>query len=143
MADTPSKSEIPAPMQRTNVERDRQVEIAPKLAQHEAERENIEELRERAANSAQRAEPGQTYRGKIIAVTAEHVLQQRENRANEVIQHDRIALSGAVREGRDTEISYPHGKAGLATDMSKASGHDRQHQHQHQNDRRHIEAERD
>ncbi len=152
VADTPSKSEIPAPMQQSNVERDRAVEIAPVLAQHENQRENIEELRERAANSSQRtgnsterAEPGETYRGKIVAVTTEHVLQQREDRANVVIQHDRVALSGAVREGRNMEISYPHGKAGLVSEITPNRENDRQREQQHdrQHDRGQAEAERD
>jgi hypothetical protein len=152
VADTPNKSEIPAPMQQSNVERDRAVEIAPVLAQHENQRENIEELRERAANSTQRtgntterAEPGETYRGKIVAVTTEHVLQQREDRANVVIQHDRVALSGAVREGRNMEISYPHGKAGLVSEITPNRENDRQRENQNdrQHDRGQAEAERD
>jgi hypothetical protein len=145
VADTPSKSEIPGPMQESNVERDRAVEIAPTLAQHENERENIEELRERAANSTQRAEPGETYRGKIVAVTTEHVLQQREDRANVVIQHDRVALSGAVHEGRNMEISYPYGRAGLASEITPNRENDRQREQQYdrQHDRGQAEAERE
>ena len=147
MADTPKNSQIPAPMRDMSLERDTVAEIAPKLAQHEARRSQIEVMRERAANSAgkpapQKAEPGNTYRGPIVALTREHVLQQREDRANVVIQHDRIALSGAIREGKNMEISYPHGKAGLATEIRHQRGHDRQ-QHQHQHNRGQIERERD
>lgn len=141
VAEAPSKSEVPAPMQQGNVERDRAVEIAPTLAQHENQRENIEELRERAANSTERAQPGETYRGKIVAITTEHVLQQREDRANVVIQHDRVALSGAVREGHNMEISYPYGKAGLASDIAANRENDRQNDRQY--DRGQTERERD
>lgn len=82
------------------------------------ERTKAEALaRDAAGPSAQltRAEPGQSYEGRVIGVTERYVVQERADHPREVVLHNRRALTGPEHmTGRNMSIAYPHGQAGLA-----------------------------
>ncbi|EJW5844163.1 Fic family protein [Salmonella enterica subsp. enterica serovar Kentucky] len=100
--------------------------------------------RERAAELArsiagdkvqlERAEPGKTYEGRVIGQTERYIVQERADRAGEMVLHNRRAVSAEVEklQGRHVEIRYPHGNVGLVRDREAGRGaeHDRQHQRQ-------------
>ena len=75
------------------------------------------------------AEPGETYRGRVIGRTNSFVIQADDSRHGEIILHERAAVSGAekVQMNDHAEISYPHGRAGIVRNKQGA-----QHQHQRQ-----------
>ena len=94
-------------------------------------RENLTDLdREKAAGMARtyagetaqisKAESGKTYQGQIIGVTERYVVQV-QGKEN-VVLHDRKALSGKPESlpGKDVEIRYPHGVAGLVKEVDRA-----------------------
>lgn len=95
-------------------------------------RQNLTDLdHEKAANMArtyagdrvqiERAEDGKSYQGKVIGATERYVVQERTDRAGEVVLHNRRALSADAEkiQGREVEIRYPHGSAGLVKDVQR------------------------
>lgn len=80
------------------------------------------------------AEEGKAYQGKVIAVTEQHIIQRQvdtQTGKERDIAHDKAAVSGFNQEkiGRDLEISYPHGKAGIAKDVAEKAATGKEHQH--------------
>lgn len=84
------------------------------------ERIEIRDTKAGTKIEATKAREGESYQGKIIAITDKHVVQEaiaKDGRNLGEIAHDRRALSGLKEEsavGQLHSISYPHGSAGLA-----------------------------
>ena len=68
----------------------------------------------------ERAAEGQSYQGKVIASTDRYVVQERAD-TGAVVLHNRRALTADAEkiQGRDVEIRYPHGGAGLVKDVQR------------------------
>lgn len=104
----------------------------------------VVELVKYKADGAERmaipAEEGKAYQGKVIAVTEQHIIQRQvdtQTGKERDIAHDKAAVSGFNQEkiGRDLEISYPHGKAGIAKDVAEKASTGKEHQHGMDRDR--------
>lgn len=91
-------------------------------------REAVGREKGRADDFHRHAEPGETYRGRVIGRTDSFVIQADDSRPGTIILHERAAVSGAekVRMNDHAEISYPHGRAGIVRNP------DAQHQRQRQ-----------
>lgn len=78
------------------------------------------------------AEPGETYRGRVIGRTDSFVIQSDDSRPGTVVLHDRAAVAGAenVRMNQHAEISYPHGRAGIVRPPQQRQLQGQGHQHQ-------------
>ncbi len=81
------------------------------------ERERVIAVATRAFGDTARieiAEAPRSYAGRVLATTDHHVIQEHGGRSGVAIAHDRRALSlGGDLTGKEVEISYPHGRAGL------------------------------
>lgn len=89
-----------------------------------------------AERMAVKAEEGKSYQGKVIAVTEQHIIQRQvepKTGKERDVAHDKVAVSGFSQEkvGREVEISYPHGKAGIARDVTEKAASEKQAEHQH------------
>ncbi|MGR0626548.1 KfrB domain-containing protein (plasmid) [Escherichia coli] len=80
------------------------------------------------------AQPGETYRGRVIGRTDSFVIQADDARPGTVVLHDRKAVSGEakVKMNEHAEISYPHGRAGIARDTRQVQHGEKQAQKQAQ-----------
>ncbi len=60
------------------------------------------------------AEAPRSYAGRVLATTDHHVIQEHGGRPGVAIAHERRTLSArGDLSGKEVEISYPHGRAGL------------------------------
>ncbi|OIS90223.1 KfrB domain-containing protein [Brucella cytisi] len=95
-------------------------------------REAVGREKAHATDFHKHAEPGETYRGRVIGRTDSFVIQSDDSRPGSVVLHDRAAVSGAekVRMNEHAEISYPHGRAGIVRPPQQRQMQGQQHQHQ-------------
>lgn len=73
------------------------------------------------------AQPGETYSGRVVKVSERHVVQEHTNEQGqpEAVRHDRQAMGmkeSTELEGKDVEISYPHGRVPLVREASHEAG---------------------
>lgn len=112
----------------TNANRlERDVERA--IIEAQQVREAVGRAKARADEFHRHAEPGETYRGRVIGRTNSYVIQADDSRPGTIILHERAAVSGAekVKMNDHAEISYPHGRAGIVRNP-QAAQHQRQRQ---------------
>ncbi|ELA9292950.1 hypothetical protein QUO15_004412 [Vibrio parahaemolyticus] len=106
----------------------------PKLDEHAKEVSRLREIGEKAGGPDVKmayAESKNSYAGRIVGMTDNYALQEIKDKPGHVIAHDRQAVSGAKLEtGKDMEIRYPHGKAGLAKEAGREHGHEQQRHHE-------------
>lgn len=86
------------------------------------------EIRDTKAGSkieAIKAREGESYQGRVVAITEKHVVQHavdKEGRDLGHVAHERKAVSGLKEESAVDQlhrISYPHGSAGLARQIDQ------------------------
>lgn len=115
-------------------------------------REDGERLRDLARKEAgpgvalAYAEPGKSYTGRVVSMNDRHALQEQKDKPGHLVAHDRQALSGAkVEVGKDVEIRYPHGQAGLVREGNRETGREagREQQRQHEAQKATKQAERE
>lgn len=99
------------------------------------DREYASELAKAGAGKSvqlEHAQPGETYSGRVIGSTARYVVQERSDRQGEAILHNRRALATDAEKltGKDVQIAYPHGAAGIVREHVKNAEHGKLHQHQ-------------
>lgn len=99
------------------------------------DREHAAELARAGAGRAvqiEQAQPGETYAGRVIGATARYVVQERSDRQGEAVLHNRRSLAADAEKltGRDVQIAYPHGAAGIVREHVRDAEHGKQHQHQ-------------
>lgn len=99
---------------------EREVERA--IIEAQQVREAVGREKGRADDFHRHAEPGETYRGRVIGRTNSYVIQADDTRPGTIILHERAAVSGAekVRMNDHAEISYPHGRAGIVRNPQAA-----------------------
>lgn len=106
--------------------------IRPNLI--DRDREQAAELaRAGAGRSVQieHAKPGESYSGRIIGATARYVVQERGDKPGEAVLHNRRSLAADAEKltGKNLQIAYPHGAAGIVREQGREADRTTQHHH--------------
>lgn len=67
----------------------------------------------------QKAEPGETYTGRVVGKSNSYVIQSDDSQPGAVVLHERHAISGDVKMNENAEIAYPAGTAGIVRERSR------------------------
>lgn len=73
----------------------------------------------------ERAEAGQSYRGRVIGSTERYIVQEREDKPGAMVLHNRRSIDAKAADlrGRTVAIDYPHGSAGLVREAGQGREH--------------------